>query len=65
MYDVMATPVRAAPAARAGIESDWSPARHRMISGEEVVELLPALATREPTAAISSTTARPTTCGWC
>jgi glycerol-3-phosphate dehydrogenase len=27
----------------------WSPARHRMISGEEVVELLPALAGREPT----------------
>ena len=33
-----------------GIESDhaWSPARHRMISGEEVLELLPALAAREP-----------------
>jgi glycerol-3-phosphate dehydrogenase len=27
----------------------WSPERHRMISGEEVVELLPALAGREPT----------------
>jgi glycerol-3-phosphate dehydrogenase len=27
----------------------WSPERHRMISGEEVVELLPALASREPT----------------
>ena len=27
----------------------WSPERHRMISGEEVVELLPALAPREPT----------------
>jgi glycerol-3-phosphate dehydrogenase len=27
----------------------WSPERHRMISGEEVVELLPALAEREPT----------------
>jgi glycerol-3-phosphate dehydrogenase len=27
----------------------WSPARHRMISGEEVLELLPALAPREPT----------------
>jgi glycerol-3-phosphate dehydrogenase len=32
----------------AGQES-WSPARHRVISGEEVVELLPALAGREPT----------------
>ncbi|HEY7962201.1 MAG TPA: glycerol-3-phosphate dehydrogenase/oxidase [Solirubrobacteraceae bacterium] len=26
----------------------WSPERHRMISGEEVLELLPALAGREP-----------------
>ncbi len=30
-------------------ESDWSPARHRAISGAEVVDLLPALATRQPT----------------
>jgi glycerol-3-phosphate dehydrogenase len=27
----------------------WSPERHRIISGEEVTELLPALAAREPT----------------
>jgi glycerol-3-phosphate dehydrogenase len=27
----------------------WSPERHRVISGEEVLELLPALAGREPT----------------
>jgi glycerol-3-phosphate dehydrogenase len=27
----------------------WSPERHRVISGEEVVELVPALAAREPT----------------
>ena len=27
---------------------DWSPARHRVISGEEVAELLPALAGRSP-----------------
>lgn len=27
----------------------WSPERHRVISGQEVVELLPALASREPT----------------
>jgi glycerol-3-phosphate dehydrogenase len=27
----------------------WSPERHRVISGEEVVQLLPALAGREPT----------------
>jgi glycerol-3-phosphate dehydrogenase len=30
-------------------ERSWSPERHRMISGEEVLELLPALAPREPT----------------
>jgi glycerol-3-phosphate dehydrogenase len=37
----------AAPAPDAG--ESWSPARHRVISGEEVVGLLPALAAREPT----------------
>ncbi len=30
-------------------EAAWSPARHRTISGEEVLELLPALVAREPT----------------
>ncbi len=35
------------PAAEEG--DSWSPERHRVISGEEVLELLPALATREPT----------------
>jgi glycerol-3-phosphate dehydrogenase len=30
-------------------EGSWSPERHRMISGVEVLELLPALAPREPT----------------
>jgi glycerol-3-phosphate dehydrogenase len=30
--------------------ADWSPDRHRTISGEEVAELLPALAHRDPTA---------------
>jgi glycerol-3-phosphate dehydrogenase len=29
--------------------ASWSPERHRVISGEEVAELLPALAAREPT----------------
>jgi glycerol-3-phosphate dehydrogenase len=64
MYDVMATPAlrgrrgvrRAQRANRSGRENgaepveetDWSPARHRMISGEEVVALLPALASRGP-----------------
>jgi glycerol-3-phosphate dehydrogenase len=60
MYDVMATARlrgrrarRAAARAQRGIEeepeSDWSPERHRVISGEEVAELLPALVPRNPT----------------
>ena len=62
MYDVMAAPsLRARRGRRAGQsgrakrsehatpEADWSPARHRTISGEEVVSLLPALEAREPT----------------
>jgi glycerol-3-phosphate dehydrogenase len=50
---------RAQGGAGAGVSGDggaltgtgdaWSPARHRVISGEEVLELLPALAAREPT----------------
>jgi glycerol-3-phosphate dehydrogenase len=31
------------------LDTDWSPARHRVISGDEVLELLPALSGREPT----------------
>jgi len=54
MYDVMAAPSlrtrrnarRSAPESG---EPDWSPARHRVISGREVSELLPALAGRCPT----------------
>jgi glycerol-3-phosphate dehydrogenase len=42
MYDVMA--VR-----RGRRDVDWSPARHRTISGAEVAELVPALAERAPT----------------
>ena len=34
---------------RGSDESDWSPARHRIIPGSEVSELLPALADRSPT----------------
>jgi glycerol-3-phosphate dehydrogenase len=58
MYDVMAAQGlrgrrarRAGRAARGGeeAESDWSPARHRLIGGEEVLELVPALARRAPT----------------
>jgi len=40
----------AAAAPRQGEEGEsWSPERHRVISGEEVLELVPALAAREPT----------------
>ena len=56
MYDVMATPGlrgrrtrRAERALENGNEADWSPARHRVISGEEVAELLPAFDERRPT----------------
>ena len=38
-----------APPAQSETGESWSPERHRMISGEEVLELLPALAAREPT----------------
>ncbi len=57
MYDVMATPGlrgrrsarRAALDAGEAPDADWSPERHRVISGEEVLELLPALESRNPT----------------
>lgn len=40
----------AAAAPRQGDDAEsWSPERHRVISGEEVLELVPALAAREPT----------------
>ena len=39
----------AVTAAQAEEGESWSPERHRVISGEEVLELLPALASREPT----------------
>jgi glycerol-3-phosphate dehydrogenase len=54
-YDVMATDrVRLPSLRRRGPEpalEEWSPERHRIVDGEEVVRLLPALAAREPTAA--------------
>jgi glycerol-3-phosphate dehydrogenase len=54
MYDVMAAQsLRARRTARRGApitgEADWSPARHRLISGEEVSQLLPAISARRPT----------------
>jgi glycerol-3-phosphate dehydrogenase len=56
MYDVMASErLRRRPDRRLrygyGAGEDWSPDRHRIISAEEVVEHLPALAARQPTAA--------------
>jgi glycerol-3-phosphate dehydrogenase len=57
MYDVMATPIRgrrgSRRAGRTGpdeeADTEWSPARHRVIAGDEVAELLPALAPCDPT----------------
>ncbi len=54
LYDVMSVErgrLRSRRARKTSSEDGefWSPARHRMISGEEVLELLPALAAREPT----------------
>ncbi len=56
MYDVLSIDKLRGRWRRRGGESreeadgsaEWSPERHRTISGEEVVELLPALAAREP-----------------
>src|SRR5919197_6099351 len=47
MYHVMA---REGFRRRAG-EEEWSPDRHRMIPGQEAVELIPALESRNPTSA--------------
>ena len=57
LYDVMSVERRKARRGRGvsgdddaiGGELSWSPDRHRTISGEEVVQRLPALAAREPT----------------
>ncbi len=56
MYDVMTTErLRRRPgrrARRAEVEyEEWSPDRHRTLDGDEVVERLPALASRNPTSA--------------
>jgi len=55
MYDVMATTrvgrSRRERQAREQAEDYWAPDRHRTIPGEEVLELLPALASREPRSA--------------
>jgi glycerol-3-phosphate dehydrogenase len=60
MYDVMATERRERRRRRGGDNrgrrpvpdaDEWSPERHRTIDAEETLRLLPALASREPTAA--------------
>jgi len=51
MYDVMAVErIRGRRRRSAGADGreDWSPARHRVIDGAEVAELVPALAARNP-----------------
>jgi glycerol-3-phosphate dehydrogenase len=45
LYDVMSRGRRR----RGEFAESWSPERHRVISGDEVAELLPALAARNPT----------------
>jgi glycerol-3-phosphate dehydrogenase len=50
MYDAMAREIRM-PGRRGDDPEEWSPDRHRVIEGDEVTELLPALAEREPTSA--------------
>ena len=53
MYDVMAAPsLRGRRSARRAAacdgEAEWSPARHRLIDGDEVARLLPAIGHRRP-----------------
>ncbi len=58
LYDVMATPTlrgrrRSGPRGGGGgadDERNWRPGRHRLITGEQVAQLVPALAARRPTA---------------
>ncbi|MBV9214120.1 MAG: FAD-dependent oxidoreductase, partial [Actinobacteria bacterium] len=55
MYDVMATDRVRLPSLRRRAQApaieEWSPERHRVVDGDEVRRLLPALASRDPTAA--------------
>jgi glycerol-3-phosphate dehydrogenase len=44
LYDGMARELRR------GSDPEWSPDRHRIIEGDEVLRMIPALAAREPTA---------------
>jgi glycerol-3-phosphate dehydrogenase len=51
MYDVMSWRRSRDRRPKDDGEEDWSPERHRIIDGDETVELIPALAGRAPTAA--------------
>jgi len=55
MYDVMAATRTRRRGSRSAVEEDegsyWSPDRHRTIDSEEVLEMVPALASREPRSA--------------
>ena len=55
MYDVMAVERLRSPLSRRRKEdpdeSEWSPERHRIIDGDEALEMVPALAARGPSAA--------------
>jgi glycerol-3-phosphate dehydrogenase len=54
LYDVMASERLRRRGRRGGEErsdDDWSPDRHRTVSGDEAVELLPALSERRPSSA--------------
>jgi glycerol-3-phosphate dehydrogenase len=56
MYDVMAYSRRGRRSRRGSgaddeTEEEWSPERHRIVDADETIELLPALAGREPSAA--------------
>src|SRR5215218_9031051 len=48
LYDVMSVDRLRGRRRRREDGSSWSPDRHRIISGEEVVELIPALRDRQP-----------------
>jgi glycerol-3-phosphate dehydrogenase len=51
MYDVMSWRRSRDRRSKDEGEEDWSPERHRIVDGAEALELVPALAAREPTAA--------------
>ena len=51
MYDVMARERRGLRGRREVSDEDWSPDRHRIVDGDEVRDLLPALARRDPSGA--------------